>query len=513
MTEMVYATYALLVDWNNDGDYGDAGETVSSDLISSYVRRGFANPLARVARVGEATLALDNTDQSYSPESVANVLPRRPVRLRMTYDGTTETIYQGYLDSIDPSHAVARPIKTVTFGCVDDMDSLDRYEGEIAIQTNTRADDIITSVVAAVYTPSGTDYDTGINAFPVASDRWTGRLSGQGAVGGVSSGVVQEFRASDKILDACTSDWGHFYIAKGGTPTFRNRHAMPFDSSTVLTLNETMSSIRYVKSAQPILNYVAVTCYPRKIGESNEILGELDQTTPPSIEDGEAATFDIRFRDPSNNAITLGGKDVINPPVATTDFTCTDDEPGEGTDETANVTPTATIYGDHAEVTLTNTAGHIVYVQSLQVRGIAVRSWQPVTVVAEDSTSQTAYGRRVLRLDAPLMSSPVDAQALANWLLDYYKDPVPEVSVTFSANANATLMAAARDLELLDRVVLTDSQTGLSSDAFYVYGITHDIPAKHRHMVTLDLMQAYSYGADPWTWDTSTWDGGDVWVY
>jgi len=34
--------------------------------------------------------------------------------------------------------------------------------------------------------------------------------------------------------------------------------------------------------------------------------------------------------------------------VATTDFTVTSDEAGEGDDETANVTPTMTAYGDHA---------------------------------------------------------------------------------------------------------------------------------------------------------------------
>lgn len=513
MTEMVYATYALYIDWNNDGDYGDAGETVTADWIGSNISRGFSNPLARVAKVGTMDFTLLNTNQEYSPESVANVLPRRPVRLTMTYDGDTVTLYEGMLDSINPSYAASDPLKYAGFACVDDMDRLDRFEGDIAILTNTHANDVIEDVVAAVYTPTATDYDAGINLYPVASDRWTGSTRGIVNIAGTGgSTVVQEVRASDKILDAATGDWGHFYIAKDGTPTFRNRHKMPFDSTTVLTLNETQSAVRYEKSTQPILNHISVTCYPRKIGQTNEVLGRIDQTTPPIIEDGESITLEVRFQDPVNNAVTLGGKDVITP-VASTDYECTDDEPGEGTDETANVSVSMTAYGDYAEIELTNSAGHAVFVQKLQVRGIAVRSWQAVTVTAEDSTSQDDYGRRSLAIDAALMSNPIHAQNLADWLLDYYKDPQPIVSVTFSANANATLMEAARDLELLDRVVLTDTQTGLSSDVFFVYGITHSIPAAHQHTVTLDLMQAYDYVDGPFTIGTSQLDGADVFVY
>jgi hypothetical protein len=386
---------------------------------------------------------------------------------------------------------------------------LDQYDGEITLQTNVYADDIIDAVITEVYTPPSTNYDAGINFFPTAADRWTGQLAQIGFDRSRRNGVAQSVRASDKIYDACVSDWGRFFISKAGVPTFYNRHRMPFDTATALTLDDDMIEMDYAMDTQSIYDAVEVTCYPRKVGQTNEVLGELDQSTAPIIEAGDSITFDIPFRDSANNAIQLGGMNVLTP-VESTDFELTDDEPGEGTDVSSDITPTMTAYGDHASVTLANGGAAPAYVQKLQVRGIAIRSREPVTVTA----SQASDWPRKLVVDAPLMSSPVDAQALANWLLDYYKDPLHIIrGVTIYANTNATNMAAARDLELMDRVVLTESQTGLSAQAGYIYAMTHDIQRGRIHQLRFDLEQAYTYSGDPFTVDVSRVDGTDVIVY
>lgn len=506
----VEATYKLLIDWNGDGDFLDAGEDVTSDLLSASVVRGFVSPLARIARVGSARFVLKNLDKTYSPPLNSDVLPRREVRYTMTYDATEETLFEGYIDEIDASDRPETGMKTVTISCVDAMDLLVRFEGDIALDQNVYADDLISSIVSAVYTPAGTDYDEGINVFPFAADRWSGELAeptGQGP-----SSIIQNVKASQKILDACTADWGRFFIAKNGYPTYRNRHATIFDDSTELTINNTQSGIQYRKSSQPIINYVAVDCYPRKAGETYEVLGALDQTHAPILEDGEDLTLDIRFRDPANNAIRLGGFNIVAL-VAGEDYICTPDETGEGDDESGDVSTSRTDYGRHSEITLTNGAGHPLWLQKLQVRGYAVRSYESVTMVGEDSTSQTAYGKRVLRISANLMSNPIHAKNLADYLVMIRKDPLDEIpGVTFWANINATLLEAARDLELLDRVALDEDQTGID-DSFYVYSIRHDIRQWHEHYVTLGLAAPYDYGQDPFTIGTSELDGPDILAY
>jgi hypothetical protein len=503
----VTATYKLEVDWNNDGDFSDAGEDISSDWMSATIDRGYANPLARVPGVARASFVLKNAGLDYSPPSQANVLPRRAVKFSMTYSGSTAVLFRGFIESITPTFGTKLE-RRATLDCVDAIALLDLYEGAIALQTNVYADDVIQSVVAAAYTPPATNYQSGLNLFPTSADRW----AWSDAAGG-SRLPMQETRAAQKILAACASDWGRFFIAKNGTPTYFNRHQMPLDTTTKLTLSDTMVQMGYQKAVAQVFNYSEITCHPRTVGTVNEVVGRISQHDAPVLEANDSRTFIIRFRDSINQSIRLGGKDCLTP-VSSTDFDCTSDPAGEGSNENGGITPSANFYGDHAEVTLANGAAYPVYVQKLQVRGEAVRAREPVTMVAQDATSITAYQRRKLRINAPLMSSPTDAQLLADYLLDYYKDPRDDVrGITIFANKNATFMAAVRDLELMDRIVVTESQTGLSAFAGFIYRMTHRITNKFNHRLTFSLEEAYSIAGTPFRIDVSALNSGHVLIY
>lgn len=502
----VTPTYALYIDWDDDGDFEDAGETVTTDLLAARVNRGFSNPLARVALYGTASFVLNNESKAYSPPLAANVLPRRAVKLTMTYDGTPDELFVGYIEGIYPT-ANTDPVQTVRIECVDDKERLDRFEGPIALLENTTADAIIAAAVAAVYTPDSTDYDAGINRFPFSSDRWD---PPEFTVGPLMTGIglPRKVSAGEKILAACVADWGHFFIAKDGTPTFRNRHTTTLDSTTDLTLDGTMTDLRYQKTTGPLLNHIEITCHPRSVGQTLEILGRISQGDAPHIDAGATETFTLYFRDPSNPALRLGGKGVLAP-IAGTDAIATDDPAGEGNDVSTDLSISATIYGDHATVAIENTGAAVVYLQTLQIRGYAVRVREPVTVVAEADD-----GQRTFPLDAALMGNQIHAQNLADHLLDRYKDPQDEYpGVHFVANTSATLAAAARDLELLWRVELTEPQTGLEDAVGYAYSITHDIQPHNRHDVTIALMPGYDICGTVARWDDAHWDGPEVLIY
>ncbi len=504
------ATYTLKVDWNNDGDFADAGENISADWIKARIRRGFSGPLARMAMVGRASFQLKNSAQAYSPPAVAIVLPACPVIFQMTYNATTETLFRGFVEAIRPDFG-SRLRRQCTLDCVDAISKLDRYEGEIALQTDVYANTIIKAVVDAVYTPPAESYQSGLNLFATSGDRWSWEKREGGPP---MRGPYEAIRASDKILDACTADWGRYFIAADGTSTFANRHQMPLDTTIELALDDTMVAMDYQKSAGTIYNYIEIRCFPRTIGQVYEVLGGLYQDDAPQIAGSAASVFVIRFRDPSNPALTIGGKDCVTP-VAGTDYHCTDDVEGEGTDMDASVTCAAAFYGDWAELTLTNASANPVYVQKLQVRGYAVRSNDPVTVVAQDAvTSIPKYGKRKLALSIPLISRPEHAQMLADHLLLVYAAPVHEIrGVTFFANRNATQMAAARDLELMDKVALTETQTGLSAVATHIYGIEHMIDHQTVHKVSLDLETPFTYAGTPFRLDISALNSGDVLIY
>jgi len=126
----------------------------------------------------------------------------------------------------------------------------------------------------------------------------------------------------------------------------------------------------------------------------------------------------------------------------------------------------------------------------------------------------SAYQKRALRVEAPLISDPAAAQHLADYLLDAYKNPINQVSnVEIIANKNATWMAAVRDLELLDRVVISETQTGMSSVAMYVSSMRHRYINRYEHRMILGLETAYTIAGTPFRLDTSALNSGHVLIY
>jgi hypothetical protein len=491
------ATYALYIDWNDDGDFGEANEDVSDDLIAATVTRGFADSLKRVAGVGRMTCVLDNEAQTYSPPFSSDARPWRAAKLDMTYSGTTRTLFAGYLNTIRPTPGRFED-RQATVLCVDAMRKLERDQGRIALQTDVRAHDLIEDVVAAVYTPSSTSYENGLNVFVTSTPRWVFQ----------ESDLTEEINAAQKITEICASDWGRFFIAADGTPTYYNRHHIPLDDTVAFALDNDMLRMAYQQAADDIFSEVNATVFPRSIGVIPEVLGKIDQRDAPRIEASDTLTLTVYFRDTVNAKVRIGGLDVVEP-VADTDYACTSDPEGEGDDETANVTVSSfDTYSDQVKITLSNAAAHPVYVQRLRVRGTAVRSREQVTVTETGTNEGVPFDVRT-----PLLDDVFDGTALAEHLINRRGDAVHDVrNVQVVANESAARMAAVRDAELLQRVTLTEAQTGLSSLAGYIYWLQHDIVRGH-HTMTFHVGPQYTYSGDPFTIGTSTIGGTDVLIY
>lgn len=496
------AVYSVYIDWDADGDIGDPEDDVSADFVSANISRGFSDPMSRVARVGRATIVLNNHNRQYSPELDADVIPRRPIFVMMTYDGTTKQRFVGYIDEIIPRSG-RYGSRRVELVCSDAMALLQQADAQIPLSVDVRADEIIDDIVSSLLPAAAPDYDTGMNIFTVSADRWAWEVAGQ---------AVEEVTAAAKIGDVCLADWGLFFIAADGGPTFYNRNHMSFDDTVVMTLDGTMQDLSYRLAVSSVRNAVDVTCYPRSIGEIYEVLTRISQDSAPIIEAGDTRTFVLPFRDPSNLEIKVGGLDCISPVVGT-DYVCTDDVGGEGNDVSASINITAGFYGDHAEIELENTTGAPAYIQKLQVRGRAVRAREPVRMLVSDAASIALNQRWTLSIDAVLMDNQVQAQALADHLLERYKDARAIVDgIRVVANTSATLMEAVRDLDLCQRVSISEHQTGLSSYEGYIWQLQETI-AGMIHTVTIGLIAAYELPGDPGIWDSSRWDGGDIWVY
>src|SRR3972149_704049 len=143
---MASASYLVEVDWDNNGSFE---ADISADIISIDIDRGFSDIISRVSNTGTCNIVVNNSSKSYSPPLQATRLPRRPIRVRMTFSATTVTLFRGFIDGIFPSAGIYRD-RRVVIQCVDATALLQLHELNIVLQENQRGDQLISTIVTDV---------------------------------------------------------------------------------------------------------------------------------------------------------------------------------------------------------------------------------------------------------------------------------------------------------------------------------------------------------------------------
>jgi hypothetical protein len=166
-----------------------------------------------------------------------------------------------------------------------------------------------------------------------------------------------------------------------------------------------------------------------------------------SIAAGETRTIWAKFADANN---TLCAADNVINPASTTDYTANATEGGGGADMTASLTVTPTIFSRSAKLECKNTHGSTtLWITLLKIRGDAITPI-PTEIKVEDSTSQTAYGKRTLDIDVPWQQSVLTAEDYAQSKLNFYKDPQKGVIIQL-VDRPAEVFA----LDILDKIDFT----------------------------------------------------------
>lgn len=131
--------------------------------------------------------------------------------------------------------------------------------------------------------------------------------------------------------------------------------------------------------------------------------------------------------------------------------------------------------GNSGKFLVKNTGASAITLQSLQVVGKRVLTYQPALAIAEDATSKTSYGERILSLPLPYQDDPLEAQDFADITLANYKDADLTVkSVSFWANRSATLMTAFLQGEPGKRISLIETVGGIN-DEYFINGVEFEI--------------------------------------
>lgn len=133
-----------------------------------------------------------------------------------------------------------------------------------------------------------------------------------------------------------------------------------------------------------------------------------------------------------------------------------------------------------------------------------------ITVRTTDETSVSKYGRRVMNLTWPLGQTQQQMESLIAGYLELYKDPRPYLYMTVLGTTDA-LIVDIFTIKVSDRVTIINSGLGINED-FFVNSIniskdSDSLLIGNYVLEEIPTMQSESI----FTWDTSEWDGPDIW--
>jgi hypothetical protein len=477
----------LIFEMYVEGDWEDFSGDVRAEPFPR-VHRGIEGslPTDRMASTGTLTLTLDNSHKNsagllgyYSPDN-ANCRTDfgigTPVRFSIqdTF-GVDWYKFHGKIADIEPE-AGEKLGRGVAITAVDYMDYLATTNlTRLAVQLNKRPDEIIDTIVDSLpIAPITTLYATSTEtlAYALHRDR------------------DEKTSAMNAIQKVLQSDMGYLFVSgdtiSGETLTYQNKYTRLLSSSAA-SLSDDMRGLSVHRRADIIYNDIRVAVYPVRVDSANVVLATAQ--TEFSVDDGDTLVLTMRYRDPSGAATRISLKTQLAPVDGTDyEFTAT---PGSGNNDlTPDVSVSVDWGSNSAEVTIVNSSGGTAYSggeEVFRLRGKAIYTYDPIEIVRQDATSIAAYGLRTLLFSMPYQSDLNTGAALAEALLQRYKDPWTQTeSVTFDAIRSDTFHDYAAQLDIGDRLTLAETVTGINSD-FFINSVDYELHAPDLIVVTWGL--------------------------
>lgn len=457
---------------------------------------------SRVAQPGSLSCSLDNGESNsagllgyYSPEHAnmrANFGRNTLVRLKITYDGTDNYVWRGYIVDLDPSVGQFKERSSI-LTATDYMQRLAAARiNLLAVQQDQRADQVIQTVLNAMATaPVNTSLETGTHTMPFSlSSEQDERTAPMGVIQKVCQSLLQYFYVRGNTTD-------------GETVVLQSEAARAAQTSQV-TLTDTMTTMSFSRPTDSIKNRIVGLVHPVKLDDdATTLLYENDNDI--AIPGGATETFTFRFKDPQNRTSRISALNVTETAdlVANTHYRASVYENTTLDDANGDLSITVANGANSSDWTIENTSGHYVYINLVNIFGQGIYYFNPVEVVAE-----TGDADREMKYDFHYLASQSLARGFLVRLLERASSETPDIeSVSFYADANSTLMDAAMDLDIGDRITLAETATGISGQ----YTIN-----KVTYVIETDGTLRCEWGLEPadvnnyFKLDSSLLDGSDV---
>jgi hypothetical protein len=507
---MASTNYNLYVDWNNDGDYADADENISAYVQQIRWDRGrdFANNLTGDSISGTLRVRLKNTSAIFSTfntdsDLYGNMLPGRRVKLNMgagLFPYTfpilfNQTQWTGYLQSIVPFpdlHNNDTAILTATGA----LGYLNQKEIKVAKQTNRNTSDAIADILTASgWAVGDRDLDTGNTTIA--------RFS-----------IPENTKTIEALRMVENSENGFVSETKDGKIKFEKRQARQIDttatttqatlSDATSTSNFSFSSITQEDSLNNIFNEVNVRVRKHQVQSSADIVWIHPETgsDSPAIPPGQIRKYRAFFPQLTGDTTQVlytnaDSIDAWTTTAATIDVLANLAADGSGTNATSDLTIANIKTSNYMDISLTNGNAATVYITKLQARAILVSTLDTTEITANDTTSETAFGKRVHNSNAPFIPDSEEGFQWCQYNLVRFKDPLQILKVTIPVNRNDTTLETVLTLDISNRITLdAHTKTGLltADKDFFIESESHFVDNNKRHTVQYALSPVSSIG-------------------
>lgn len=480
---MSVATYKVSIDRNNDGDFIDAGEDVTSDVRAQpgiTITRG-RSPAQTIPRpvAGTCDFWLDNSGSTY--QIGTTVSKGKPTYVEANFSATDYPLFYGEIEETKQLPNVTQQALSVKAHGV-----LRQLVGK-KVSTALYQDIAIGTAIghlldAASFPAADRDLNTGES---VLSWWW---LDDEDA-----------FQALMKLLDT-EGPGAAIYEDESGSIVFRDRLHL-FEDTASTSSQATFRGSGTEPLHSPPFDYddglrrVGNECRIRqkiRTAKTASAFWSLGETL--TLGPSQSATYVVR----TSNGDPFTG--ATSPLAAGTDYTVV-----TGAVSSATLDRTS---GGTATLTVTATAAGLV-ATGLQVRGqvVSVDNTTDFINTEDASTSITSHGLVPISVNVIPEIGTGLAQNLCNGYVIWYQDGRPTITVTVNNGADARLTQIL-SREISDRITIIESTSGLN-DVAWITRVSHRITGRY-HEAQIEAEEVPSFSL--FTLDSSQLDSSDrIW--
>ena len=438
---------------------------VTSDCLQFTVTRMMADADTPLS-VGRGAFIFDNHAKKFSPQNAAGpfydrLIHNKKVRVQATHAASVHPIFVGYISKISLEPAVGRRTAVI------EADDLTAKLQERSITSSVYADLNVSSAVTVVLSLSGVSSSNGLVARIDNTD---------------STEQFSFYWARDRKVNASLSEIAKFgqyamFVNREGKFVFINRTGLV---TPVVTTYSTYFGFDYSYDDEDIRNQIKLTAQPRRLLTGVQTVAYLTEFI--SIPASSGVGVWLTYVDPAaiNETAPATGLQTV---VSSSDYTLGTTAASGSSDLTATASIQVTFFGETAICSVFNGSGTNGYITKLQLRGSSLQKQPMLSARTFDNSSQNVYGERNYTQEDELHASYPYMSGLAEFMLQNYKNPVPDVRISLKNQFPDCLIR-----ELADIVQVTEDNTAVST-TFLIREIEHSVSLERglEHTMTLGL--------------------------